>query len=263
MDPIKIDADALYRAVTASGFKLLAFNLNLKTGEIVSRTMRPDEVTSAPQGPSVRPLPKMGGELTPRKEANLFGPTEPEAQPKKKLFNDDDGPKKPAFGGDFFKRDDKKKVDPFGDDGFKRQSGAKKLAEMFSEPTKKSPPPSPFDKAPAPTAPSATTSSAPPTAPSKEEEEVGPRIPAMSDAQILEFMMAFAKDYGDPEIRDEMGAAVKAGSPQAAWTRVMRKYARANQQWENYYRKQALYWAETWLSDLGIAWELIENEKPA
>src|SRR6185295_6956049 len=117
MDIIKIDADTLYRAVTATNYKLLAYNLNLKTGEIVSRTMRPDEVADAPQGPSVRPLPKMGGELAPKKELNLFGPADPTPQPKKKLFSDDDGPKKPGFSGDFFKRDDKKKVDPFGGDG--------------------------------------------------------------------------------------------------------------------------------------------------
>ena len=66
MEQLKIDADALYRAVTATGYKLLAYNLDIKTGEIISRTMRPDEIANAPQGPSVRPLPKMGGELTPR-----------------------------------------------------------------------------------------------------------------------------------------------------------------------------------------------------
>jgi hypothetical protein len=252
MEPIKIDADALYRAVTATGYKLLAYNLDIKTGEIVSRTMRPEEIANAPQGPSVRPLPKMGGELTPRKEANLFGPAEPAAQPKKKLF-DDDGPKKPAFGSDFFKRDDKKKVDPFGAEGYQRQSGAKKLAEIFAEPAKKSAPP------PTPAVP---VTPAAPAGPPVPEDPNRPRIPAISDAQLLEFRVAFAKEFGDPEIRDEMGAAVKAGTPQAAWTRVMRKHARAGQQWENYYRKQALYWAETWLSDLGVAWELIENENP-
>jgi hypothetical protein len=208
----------------------------------------------------------MGGELAPKKELNLFGPADPTPQPKKKLF-DDDGPKKPGFSGDFFKRDDKKKVDPFGGDGFQRQSGAKKLAEIFAEPAGKKPgsPPlekggpggvSPFKE----DAPQKSEGQTPPTPPFQGGDSVGPRIPAISDGQQLEFMVAFAKDFGDPEIRDEMGAAVKAGSAVAAWGRVMRKHARAGQQWENYYRKQALYWAECWLSDLGIAWEIVDEE---
>ena len=130
--PITIDADALYRAVTATGYKLLAYNLDLETGEIISRTMRPEEVTAPPPGPSVRPLPKMGGDLSVKKDLNPFGPTT--EAPKKKLFSDDDGPKKPAFDSEFFKRDDKKKPDIFGDGGFKKESGAKKLAEIFTPP---------------------------------------------------------------------------------------------------------------------------------
>src|SRR3954462_7815745 len=112
MAMIKIDADALFRAVTATGFKLLAYNLNLDTGEITSRTMRPEEIAAAPQGPSVKPLPKMGGDLAPKKDASPFGPLPVDA-PKKKLFGDDDAPKKAAFNADFWKRDDNNKKDLF------------------------------------------------------------------------------------------------------------------------------------------------------
>ena len=59
---LKIDADTLFRAVTATGYKLLAFNLDLRTGEIVSRTLAPNEVAPPPDAPSVKPLPKMGGD---------------------------------------------------------------------------------------------------------------------------------------------------------------------------------------------------------
>src|SRR5690349_14483625 len=113
MAQIQIDADALYRAITATGKKLLAYHLDMGTGEIISRTLRPEEVASGPQAPSVKPLPKMGGDLTPKKP-DLFG-APPTTAPKKKLFADDDGPKKSAFDNDFFKRDEKKKVDPFGE----------------------------------------------------------------------------------------------------------------------------------------------------
>src|SRR6185295_7502449 len=125
---IRIDADALFRAVTATGYKLLAYNLDLRTGEIVSRTLSPDEVKGGAEMPSVKPLPKMGGDLAPKKDSSPFGPP-PVDSTKPKLFNDD-GPKKAAFGGEFWKRDDAKKAQPFGE--FKRESGSKKLAEIFS-----------------------------------------------------------------------------------------------------------------------------------
>ncbi|HLX60137.1 MAG TPA: hypothetical protein VKX17_02530, partial [Planctomycetota bacterium] len=128
MDTIRIDADALYRAITATGYKLLAYNLDLRTGEIVSRTLAPDEVHAPPEAPSVKPLPKMGGDLSAKKDASPFGP--PPMSSKPKLFGDDEAPKKAAFGGDFWKRDDAKKAAPFGE--FKRESGSKKLAELFS-----------------------------------------------------------------------------------------------------------------------------------
>jgi len=74
-------------------------------------------------------------------------------------------------------------------------------------------------------------------------------------------MFVFAKEFGDPEIREEMGVAVKSAKPQAAWERLLRKHIRAGQQWERFFRKQALEWAEAWLSDLRIEWELIENQE--
>jgi hypothetical protein len=247
-NPIIIDTDALFRAVTATGYKLLAYNLNLDTGEVISRTMRPDEVSAPPPGPSVRPLPKMGGDLTVKKEFSPFGPA-PVEKPKPKLFNDEDGPKKPAFENDFFKRDEKKKPDLFGDGGFKKESGAKKLAEIFSKPesTKLDPFAKPAE------APSSEKKDA--VAPPPEDPRC-PRIPAVSDEQQLEWMTAFAKEFGDPEIRDEMGRALSSAKPAAAWEKLLRKHIRAGQQWERYFRRNAIFFAETWLSDLGISWEL-------
>ena len=247
--PIVIDADALFRAVTATGYKLLAFNLDLDTGEVISRTMKPGEITSPPPGPSVKPLPKMGGDLSVKKDVPLFGPAAPEA-PKKKLFADD-GPKKPAFAGEFFKRDDAKKPDLFSDGGFKRESGAKKLAEIFHKPSAKKTP-DPFAKPAA----DATPTSAASATPTGDDDPRKPRIPAVTEEILNEWRYEFAKDFGDPEIRDAMGHAIKSATPQAAWERLLRKHVRAGQQWERYYRKQALYWAEAWLSDLQIQWEL-------
>jgi hypothetical protein len=241
----------------------MAYNLNLDSGEIESRTLKPGEVTAPPPGPSVKPLPKMGGDLSVKKNVSPFGPVVPEA-PKKKLF-DDDGPKEGKFEGDFFKRDDAKKVDPFGDGGFQRVSGAKKLAEIFAKPEPKKAA-DPFAKSTAapPIAPISPISPISPITPIEEaapavDDPRRPRIPAITDDDLHQWMFAFAKEFGDPEIRDEMGAAVKSAKPQAAWERLTRKHIRAGQQWERFLRKQALDWAEAWLSDLRIEWELVES----
>jgi Uncharacterised protein family (UPF0158) len=258
MKQIRIDADALFRAVTATGYKLLAFHLDLNTGEIVSRTLRPDEVADAPQGPSVAALPKLGGDLTPKKDALPFGPL-PVAAPKKDLFGDD-GPKKEKFGGDFWKRDSKK-ADPFGKDGFRRESATKKLAEMFGEGPAGPRKPDPFASL------SDKSKEDPKAIPVRETSNQSvepndpqrPRIPAFTESQVIELMQLFAKDAGDPQIKAEMISALSDSKPEKAFERVLRKYARTTQQWERYFRKQALLYAETWLSDLGIAWELDEK----
>lgn len=261
MPVLTIDADAMFRAVTATGFKLLAYNLNLDNGEIVARTMRPEEIAEAPQGPSVKPLPKIGGDLAPKKDASPFGPV-PVAAPKKKLF-DDDAPKKPAFDSDFFKREETKPADPFGGGGYRRESGSKKLAEIFSPPS-----------APAKADPFARPEAAPESAPAKAaqpslspaqqaaapEDPRHPRIPAASEAQQVEWMVQFARHCGDPEIRDELLGALRTARPIPSFERVLRKHQRTGQQWERYFRKQALAFGEAWLSTLGIAWEL--DDKP-
>ena len=259
MSVVKIDADALFRAVTATGYKLLAYNLNLDTGEITSRTMRPDEIADAQQGPSVKPLPKMGGDLAPKKDAAPFGPLP--IEPKKSLFSDDDKPKKTAFNNDFWKRDDSGKKDLFADGGFKRESGSKKLAEIFGEgPAKKKVDPfaKSVESAPAPVATSPYPAESPAAAPPEEPRK--PRIPAASEEQHAEWMRAFAMQFGDPQIRDELLATLKNAKPAAAWERVTRKHARMGQQWERYYRKVALEFGEMWISNFRISWELIEPE---
>lgn len=263
MSAIKIDADALFRAVTATGYKLLAYNLDLDTGAITSRTMRPDEVADAAQGPSVKPLPKMGGDLAPKKDASPFGPL-PVAS-KKGLFGDEDLPKKQSFNSDFWKRDDNNKKDIFGDGGFKRESGSKKLAEIFGEgPAKKKidpfakPAEAPAASAPTPAAPVPATAANSPSVPPEDPRK--PRIPAASEEQHAEWMRAFALQFGDPQIRDELLAALKTAKPSAAWERVTRKHQRMGQQWERYYRKVALEFGELWISEFRIAWELVENE---
>ncbi|MEI6236278.1 MAG: UPF0158 family protein [Planctomycetota bacterium] len=242
---LTINADALFRAITATGYKLLAFNLDLRTGEIVSRTLAPSEVSAPPDAPSIKPLPKMGGDLSHKKDKPLFTSSQP-AAPKPKLFDDDD--KKPAFDGDFWKRDEKKKPGLFGD--FKREHGSKKLAEMFGDapkaakvdPFTKSTEPAPADYAPIP---------------STSNDPYYPRIPAVSEETQLDWMRQFAKDSGDPLIREELVAALHSPKPSAAFERALRNHLRTSQQWERYLRKQALASAEAWLASLGVTWELI------
>jgi hypothetical protein len=130
MAAIKIDADALFRAVVAYDYKLMAYYLDLRSGEITSRTLMPDEVQEAPHGPRVKPLPLLGGDLSTKKDAAPFGPL-PDLPKKPDLFKDDDGPKKNTFEGGFWKRESGPKKDLFGGEGLKRESSTKKLAELF------------------------------------------------------------------------------------------------------------------------------------
>ena len=269
MHPIPIDADAMFRAVTASGYKLLAYNLNLNTGEIVSRTLRPDEVAPAPAGSLVKPLPKLGGDLAPKKDAAPFGP--PPVQTKKKLFNDEDGLKKPVFDAGFFKREEKKKPNLFADGGFQRENGVKKLAEIFGERGERGEGSSkkPADPFARPAGNGNTDSIGMPDAPAASEMAPDTRqnnsaqhivhIPSSSEEEQVAWMHAFAKHSGDPEIRDALGRALKAAKPIPAFEKVLRKYQRTGQQWESYFRKQALQYGEAWLSSLGIQWELVES----
>src|SRR5262249_41624330 len=154
--------------------------------------------------------------------------------PKKKLFNDDDGPKKSAFEGDFFKRDEKKKVDPFGEGGFKKESGTKKLAELFGE----GPPKAridPFAKPGEASNPAAPLSSPGAALPPETfpEAEGPPRIPSPTEAQQQDGRGRSPRDGGDPQIREELQHALAVAKPGEAFERVLRKYARINQQWKN------------------------------
>jgi hypothetical protein len=254
MPALQIDADALYRAVTAGGHKLLAFHLDLRSGKILSRTLSPDEVAALPDGPSVQPLPKMGGDLA--LKTGGAPPLAPLSEPaKKKLFADDDAPAKPRFTGDFWLRGDKKKAELFGADGFRRQNATKKLAELFGDaPAPKPPAP---DSIPSQTSAPASTSAA--TA--IPGDPMQPRIPIVPEDAQTRWMYAFAHDCGDPEIRDELMPAFKIPKPEAAFEKTLRKYQRMSLQWERSFRKQALDFAEAWLSDLAVQWELVEAEE--
>lgn len=257
MAAISIDADALFRAVVATDYKLLVHCLDLRTGEVLAKTLPPGEVQPPPPGPSVPPLPLLGGDLTRRKGEAPFGPPPAELPKKPDLFKDESA-RKPAFDGDFWKRPEKAKLNPFGGDGPKRESGAKKLAELFAEPPASVKPRDPFAPAPAP-ASAAPTPAPPPEALARSEAgEPLRRIPPAVVSLQLEWMRLFAKEAGDPAIRQELQNALSAGKPMPAFERVLRKYQRLNVQWQRQYRRQALHYASAWLDSLSIAWELVE-----
>jgi hypothetical protein len=249
---IQIDADAFFRALTATGFKLLAYHLNLETGAISTRTLRPDEVQSGPLEPSVKPLPKIGGDLAPKKDALPFGPA-PAVEAKNNLFGDAEPPKKRDLKGEFWEREEKKKPSLF-DEEFKRERGEKKLAEIFGQPAKARRA-DPFAQA----APSAQTApqaqpAALPQAPADDPKQ--PRIPAASEKEQEDWMRAYARDCGDPEIREQLQKALKSAKPSPAFLRAVAKHQRLNQQWERYYRKTALAFGEAWLAALGVECKL-------
>ena len=243
---IKIDADAFFRAITSVDFKLMMYYFDLDTGEIVARARRPDEVIASPEAPSVKPLPKLGDDLTLPKKAPPFEPV-PGVKLKKKLFDDADSLKKSSFAADFWKCDKKENLKLFEED-FKRVSGSRKLAEIFSESDsrKVADTPPQYQLAPA-------------TSGITANDSRHPRIPVASEADQIEWIRAFARDFGDPQIRDEMYAALNSAKHMISFDKVLRKHQRMSQQWERHFRKTALAYGEAWLSNLGIQWELIES----
>jgi hypothetical protein len=270
METLQIDGDALFRAVIAYDYKLIAYYLDLRSGEIVSRTLTPEEVQEPPPGPRVKPLPLLGGDLHERKSEALFADVPGHVQKKPDLFKDD-GSKKKAFEGDFWKRGKSERKNPFGEE-FRRESSTKKLAEMFGEapPEQKKPdplaPPPAANRA-APTAsPSAPTGPAPQAPPAEgsyvpvlDLSQPLQRIPPASVEQNVEWMRAFAKDCGDPKIKDQLLHALAGGKPIAAFERTLRQYQRTNQQWDRYYRRQAYHYAGEWLKALPIQWEIVQS----
>jgi len=248
MSALRINADTLFRAVTAHDFKVLAYYLDLRDGEITSKTLPPGELAEAPRGPSVAPLPVLGADVSVRKGDSPFGPVPVEK--KVNLFGDEPH-KKEEFKGDFWKRDTKNKADPFGGSGPRRENSARKLAELFGDKAASTPVPS-----------------APQTPPPEQGEYVAnldldqplQRIPPARAEQQLEWFRTFARECGDPKIKDELSAALNGEKFMHAFERVLRKYPRSNQQWELYFRKQALHYAAAWLKALPIQWELFEPD---
>lgn len=267
MAGLRIDADALFRAVTSHDFQLLAYYLDLRSGEVSTRTLSPDDVKEPPPGPSVKPLPVLGGDLTKSKGDAPFGPVEGEK--KKDLFGDEPTERKDPFGGSFWQRDTDRKSSPFGE--FKREQGSKKLAEIFEDAPKSTENKDPFTpKDEAMKAPF-DEGSAKPANPDPFEKAVPPevdadeplqRIPPATEEQNLEWHQVFARECGDPEIREVLEKALNAKKPFSAFQRTIRKYQRMNQQWDNYYRKQALFYASEWLKGLPIQWEIVDSSAP-
>ena len=271
MSAIQIDADALFRAVSAHDFKLMAYYLDLRSGELSSRTLAPGEVKDVPVGPSVQPLPALGADIHEKKGDAPFGPVPVEK--KADLFKDDGGPKKPAFEGGFWARGEKKKLDPFGDGGPRKVSATKKLAEMFGGPSAETKAHDPFAKQDGTGSPGqglpvahgvpgkhpAPAAYAPPAS---DENSPLLRVPPASEAQHLVWMRAFAKDCGDPQIREKLEHALKGQKPISGFERALRNYQRMNEQWMRWYYRQALHYARAWLKDLPVQWEIVERETP-
>lgn len=253
MADIRIDADALYRAVTAFDYKLLAYYLDLRSGEITSRTLTPEEVHDVPPSPRIAPLPPGGGDVTIRSEPVPFGPSGGVAR-KADLFKNDPTPKKDTFGGDFWKREKKESTNPFGGGDPRRESSAKKLASLFGEKPPEQTKPAPKPAVPA-DAPSDFTSHFDPSQPLQ-------RIPVADVEQHRLWLRAFAQDCGDPEIRDQLLPACESAQPLQAFLKVLRKFQRMGQQWDKFHRRQSRHFAEQWLKALPLTWELVDPPHP-
>ena len=250
-------ADRMFRAVTATGYKLLAYNLDVRTGEIVSRTLSPEEVKAEAEGPSVKPLPKLGGDLA-RKQAFVAPSNAPLApatnSSKPKLFADDEAPKAAAFESDFWKRDSRGKPALFAE-GFKKENATKKLAEIFGG----KPAPEPAQKTERSTA-QKIQKYAPHVALERAlDDPYYPRVPVADEAALRDWMRHYGMQCGDPQIREQLLAGLAGSKPEAAFERVLRQHPRMAQQWERFLRKMALACADVWLESLGLKWAWVES----
>lgn len=258
MASIKIDADALFRAVCAHDFKLMGYYLDLRNGEVTSKSLAPDEVKDVPVGPSVMPLPTLGADINEKKGEAPFGPVPVEK--KADLFKADDGPKKNAFAGGFWDRGEKKKLDPFGDGGHRKESATRKLAEMFGGKPTETKASGPFSLTPnAQHGGKHAPDPAPYTPPTISAGNPLLRIPPADQAQHDVWMRAFAKDCGDPQIREKLEHALHGQKPIRGFERVLCNYQRMNEQWMRYYFRQSLHYARAWLKDLPIQWVIVER----
>jgi hypothetical protein len=247
MAKIAIDADAMFRAFTALGYKMIVYYLDRNTGAVVPRQTE-RRVEYKP-----RELPKLDQEAERPKPASPFAEV-PLPAGRKDLFGDGiPQQRRDPFSGDFWKKPEKPKLNLFGD-GPARPIG---------------PPKGPLFKDPPPVESNAARSdgAAPggivaPTADEAPEELEGGRlllIRPVPEKTQYEWMAEFAKDCGDPEIRDRLREAMAgAKEPHRGFFSVLSRYGRLRDQWERFYRRKALDRAEEWLRQKGIEYVLVE-----
>ncbi len=267
MSALQVDADSLFRAVTSHEYKVMAYYLDLRNGEITSRTLNPDEVQEPPPGPSVKPLPMLGGDLESKGKDAPGAFWDAPVEKKKDLFGEEQKPSKDPFGGDFWKKEDSGPKDPFGGGPYKRASGAKKIAELFGDAPPSSKPSDPFKESKKSEALEKSKPAPEPVAQPSAPIEIDPdqplqRIPPATEAQVMEWHAIFARECGDPQIRELLEGMLRKNKPMAAFERALRKYQRMEQQWRNYFRKQALHYAAEWLKLLPVQWTIVDETRP-
>ena len=271
MERIAIDADALFRAATALGYKMVVYYLDREDGKIITRQMErrgdssrggPGDLGDPTNLQSLRP--KAGPPLPVQKKADLFKEG-PEILKKRK----------DPFATDFWKKDTGPKPDLFGEGpakpvgppkGFLFKDDASSAAEVTAAgnatngqtPAAEVKPP----EAAAKTNGHAAGKPAPTVDDAPDELEGGRciRVRTITDATQWDWMAAFAKECGDPEIRDKLREAMKkSDQPQRGFFQVLSRYGRLRDQWERFYRRRALDVAEEWLKEIGIEYELVEQ----
>ncbi|MCX7806293.1 MAG: UPF0158 family protein [Planctomycetota bacterium] len=254
MAAIRIDADAMFRAMTAEGYKMIVYYLDRETGAVVPK--QAERRLEAAR----KPAPTMAEETERRsKKAGPFHEVAAPVEKKKDLFADGSPPpKKDPFAGDFWKPVGKPKLDLFGD-GPPKPVGPPK-GPLFKDAS--------GEKAAA-GGPAAGTLPSEPVAPTVNdapERLEGGRlllIRPIPDTTRREWMAEFAKDCGYPDVRDRLREVLASSKdPGRGFQAVLSRYGRLSEQWERFYRRRALNAAGDWLRDSGIEYELVENAPP-
>ncbi len=255
MAAIRIDADALFRAVTAEGYKMIVYYLDRETGAVVPKQAERRLETER------KPAATMAEETERRsKKSGPFHEAAAPVEKKKDLFKDGTPmPKKDPFAGGFWKPVEKPKLDLFGD-GHPKPVGPPK-GPLFKDDG--------VEKASAPATAGGTAISSESVAATVEDApeqlENGRLllIKPVPDAARNEWMTEFAKDCGDPEIRDKLREAMASSKElRRGFLGVLSRYGRLSEQWERFYRRRALDAAGKWLRSAGLEYTLVENAPP-
>jgi hypothetical protein len=253
-----IDADSLYRAVTAGDYRVIAHYLDDRNGKILALALARDPRASTLE------TPRLGSFCKSEKDSEAQAGGNPaaeflarKAREKKPLFHDE-GAKEEPFAGGFWQNEKQTMANPFDDGATETAAERRRLAALFA------------DDAPKPKAhdPFAALGK-----PAKAAEVVEDdmdfdhlhRIPSVEPELWTAWRRWFVeKEVGDPEVRDKLRRTLHKDVAPEVFEETLERYQHTDGQWRRFIRKKALAAACAWLETMPLdSWNLVEPSSQA